>query len=131
VPVSTASAKSHALQHAGLIRYSRGHINILSREGLEDYACECYSTIHAKTDKVMGWGEDRICLKIRHFGISTSALRILLGRPARCPLLCRCYGASGEGMAPSALFNGYRWSAPMSQRFRFDPSRSLAALDSG
>src|SRR6516162_9999753 len=21
----------------------------------------------------------------------------------------RCYGASGEGMAPSALFNGYRW----------------------
>src|SRR6516165_7883783 len=23
--------------------------------------------------------------------------------------MCRCYGASGEGMAPSALFNGYRW----------------------
>jgi hypothetical protein len=23
-------------------------------------------------------------------------------------LMCRCYGASGEGMAPSALFNGYR-----------------------
>jgi hypothetical protein len=32
-------------------------------------------------------------------------------------------------MAPSALFNGYRWSALMSQRFRFDPSRSLATLD--
>jgi transposase len=32
-------------------------------------------------------------------------------------------------MAPSALFNGYRWSAPMSQHFHFDPSRSLAALD--
>ena len=27
-------------------------------------------------------------------------------------ILCRCYGASGEGMAPSALFNGYRWSSP-------------------
>ncbi len=26
--------------------------------------------------------------------------------------LSRCYGASGEGMAPSALLNGYRWSAP-------------------
>ena len=25
------------------------------------------------------------------------------------PLRCRCYGASGESMAASALFNGYRW----------------------
>jgi hypothetical protein len=32
-------------------------------------------------------------------------------------------------MAPSALFNGYRWSAPMSQHVHFDPSRSLAAID--
>jgi hypothetical protein len=32
-------------------------------------------------------------------------------------------------VAPSALFNGYRWNAPMSQHFHFDPSRSLAALD--
>src|SRR5262245_31527035 len=43
--------------------------------------------------------------------------------------LCRCYGASGEGMAPSALFNGYRWSSPMSQHCHFDASRSLAALE--
>jgi hypothetical protein len=26
--------------------------------------------------------------------------------------VCRCYGVSGEGMAPSALFNGYRRSSP-------------------
>src|ERR1700739_2356646 len=44
-------------------------------------------------------------------------------------LLCRCYGASGEDMAPWALFNGYRWSSPMSQHFRFDASRSLTALE--
>ena len=39
------------------------------------------------------------------------------------------YGASGESMAPWALFNGYQWSPPMSQHFRFDASRSLTALD--
>src|ERR1700716_2916956 len=32
-------------------------------------------------------------------------------------------------MAPWALFNGYRWSSPMSQHFRFDASRSLTALE--
>jgi hypothetical protein len=46
--------EAHSLQQAGLIRYSRGHITILNRDGLEDCACECYSTIRAETDKVMG-----------------------------------------------------------------------------
>jgi len=32
-------------------------------------------------------------------------------------------------MAPSALFNGYRWSSPMSQHSHFDASRSLTALE--
>jgi hypothetical protein len=32
-------------------------------------------------------------------------------------------------MAPSALFNGYRWSSPMSQHCHFEASRSLAALE--
>jgi hypothetical protein len=32
-------------------------------------------------------------------------------------------------MAPSALFNGYRWSSPMSQHYHFDASKSLTALE--
>src|SRR5499433_455334 len=32
-------------------------------------------------------------------------------------------------MAPWSLFNGYPWSSPMSQHFRFDASRSLTALE--
>ena len=37
--VSIAAA---TLQAAGFIRYSRGHVEIIDREGLESAACECY-----------------------------------------------------------------------------------------
>lgn len=33
------------LQDAGLIHYSRGHIKILNREGLETIVCECYRSV--------------------------------------------------------------------------------------
>jgi CRP-like cAMP-binding protein len=39
---------ARTLQTAGLIRYSRGHIRILDRPGLEDIACECYALIRRK-----------------------------------------------------------------------------------
>jgi CRP-like cAMP-binding protein len=51
---NTVSVEAHALQQAGLVRYTRGHIKILDRDGLEDCACECYSAIRAETDKLMG-----------------------------------------------------------------------------
>ena len=53
---NTVSIEAHALQQAGLIRYARGHISILDRDGIEDCACECYSAIRAETDKLMGGG---------------------------------------------------------------------------
>jgi CRP-like cAMP-binding protein len=31
------------LQKSGLIRYARGHITLLDREGIEDQSCECYA----------------------------------------------------------------------------------------
>ncbi len=33
------------LQEAGLIHYSRGHINVLDRQGLESNGCECYRVV--------------------------------------------------------------------------------------
>src|SRR5262249_16088999 len=51
---NTVSVEAHALQEAGLTRYTRGNIKILNRDGLEDCACECYSVIRAETDKMMG-----------------------------------------------------------------------------
>jgi len=36
---------AHTLQQAGLIKYSRGKIQILNVEALQDSACECYETV--------------------------------------------------------------------------------------
>ena len=41
------------LQEAGLIRYRRGKITILDREGLESVACECYSIVRKEVSHVL------------------------------------------------------------------------------
>lgn len=41
------------LQHAGLIRYSRGHISILDRAGLEKRTCECYAVVKKEYDRLL------------------------------------------------------------------------------
>jgi CRP-like cAMP-binding protein len=43
-----------ALQQAGFIRYSRGKVAIVDREGLERAACECYSIIQAHRIRLLG-----------------------------------------------------------------------------
>nr|WP_244269641.1 Crp/Fnr family transcriptional regulator [Chromobacterium haemolyticum] len=41
------------LQHAGLIRYTRGHITILDRAGLEGRTCECYAVVKNEYDRLL------------------------------------------------------------------------------
>ena len=41
------------LQKAGLIRYSRGHITILDRKGLEGRTCECYAVVKREYDRLL------------------------------------------------------------------------------
>jgi len=41
------------LQDAGLIRYSRGHIQVLDRVGLERAACECYRVVRSESDRLL------------------------------------------------------------------------------
>jgi CRP-like cAMP-binding protein len=51
---SGVSEAAMMLQGSGLIRYSRGHITILDREGLEEFACECYATVRVEFDRLLG-----------------------------------------------------------------------------
>jgi hypothetical protein len=41
------------LQKAKLIRYSRGHITVLNREGLERRTCECYAVVKREYDRLL------------------------------------------------------------------------------
>ncbi len=41
------------LQRAGLIRYSRGHIDVLDRPGLERSVCECYACVRCEFDRLL------------------------------------------------------------------------------
>jgi CRP-like cAMP-binding protein len=50
---TSVSLSANALQRSGLIRYSRGRIEILNREGLEDSACECYEVIHGHVENAL------------------------------------------------------------------------------
>lgn len=41
------------LQRAGLIRYARGRISVLDREGLERRSCECYAVVKKEYDRLL------------------------------------------------------------------------------
>ena len=50
---ASVSVAAGALQNAGLIRYTRGRVTILDREGLEDAACECYGIIRGEFERLL------------------------------------------------------------------------------
>ncbi len=47
----SVSLAAGTLQQAGIIKYSRGHIEILNRKALEEVTCECYSVITTSLKK--------------------------------------------------------------------------------
>lgn len=50
---ATVSVAAGILQKAGFIRYTRGRITVVDREGLESAACECYARIHREYDRLL------------------------------------------------------------------------------
>jgi CRP-like cAMP-binding protein len=51
-PSVTVAART--LQEAGLIRYRRGQITVLDRNGLEEASCECYAVVRREYDRLVG-----------------------------------------------------------------------------
>jgi len=43
------------LQDAGLIQYSRGHIKMTDRKGLEDNVCECYHIVRDEIERLLAY----------------------------------------------------------------------------
>jgi CRP-like cAMP-binding protein len=50
---TSVSLAAHTLQKCGLIRYSRGKIKIVDRQGIEESACECYAAIRQRIDSAI------------------------------------------------------------------------------
>ena len=54
--VRRTSVTLHArtLQQAGIIKYSRGRIQIIDLEAMQDTVCECYVTVKSYYQKLLG-----------------------------------------------------------------------------
>jgi len=51
---TSVTAVARTLQEAGIIKYSRGKIQISDLEGLRDSACECYETVREQYSELLG-----------------------------------------------------------------------------
>ncbi|MGS5088385.1 Crp/Fnr family transcriptional regulator [Hydrogenophaga sp. A37] len=49
----SVTAVAHKLQGRGVIRYHRGHITVLDRQGLEQGACECYAMARQQYERTL------------------------------------------------------------------------------
>jgi CRP-like cAMP-binding protein len=53
---TSVSLVANTLQHAGLIRYRRGRIEIIDLDGLRAASCECYGRVKSHYDRLLGDG---------------------------------------------------------------------------
>jgi len=54
---NAVSIVAHAFQQAGILRYSRGYIEIIDIEALRRTACECYRAVKTHTERLIGPAE--------------------------------------------------------------------------
>ena len=52
----SVSLVANQFQQAGLLKYSRGHVQILNRQGIEEVCCECYVDVRSRFERLMGVG---------------------------------------------------------------------------
>jgi len=51
---ASVTVAAGALQRAGFIRFRRGRLTVLDREGLEGSSCECYRVIRGEFERLLG-----------------------------------------------------------------------------
>jgi CRP-like cAMP-binding protein len=51
---TSVTAVAHTLQEAGLIKYARGKIQIMNAKELQESACECYGSVNAHYQRLLG-----------------------------------------------------------------------------
>jgi len=51
---TSVTVVAHTLQQAGMVKYSRGKIQITNLDGLQEAACECYETIKSHYQGLLG-----------------------------------------------------------------------------
>lgn len=49
----SVTESARRLQKAGLIRYSRGHVRVLDRDGIEQRSCECYAVVKQEYQRLL------------------------------------------------------------------------------
>jgi len=64
---TSVTTVARTLQEAGIIRYSRGRIEIVDVEGLRDSACECYETIKEQYGQLFPPPEMTNCFEMSLF----------------------------------------------------------------
>jgi predicted transcriptional regulator of viral defense system len=50
---NSVSVVAHRLQQTGVIRYSRGLIEIIDLEALKEVSCECYKAVNAQYERLL------------------------------------------------------------------------------
>jgi CRP-like cAMP-binding protein len=50
---NSVSTVAHTLQQAGIIKYSRGNIEITNLEALKEASCECYQAVNTQYNKLL------------------------------------------------------------------------------
>jgi CRP-like cAMP-binding protein len=55
---TSVTVVARTLQEAGLFKYTRGRIQIVDPEGMQESACECYDTVCRHYDTLLGVGNN-------------------------------------------------------------------------
>lgn len=50
---TSVSMVAQTLQHAGMIKYTRGHVQLTNVAALQDMACECYAAVKLNYDRML------------------------------------------------------------------------------